>query len=291
MRNIWLTMVVVLTLVAATIGGTLAAFSDYEVSQKNYFKMGEMDLVVSDSDGAVYNGAVVPPVFKVDAGWPDCSKDRWFDLHNAGQNEQEAPDVYLHFKNLTCDFTDCKEAGIYGYIKIVDKTIVKTTADDPAGIAINEPAWVAIFGGIAGENAEGKAVTVDGIGDAAICLLSRYITVEIYYSVQYDSASATRPKTWDEVPADDRDQLDLSAFDANGDGKVQLSELICKQLLIGPLKGCWVRFVDVTMRATDVNESVFGKDFFAAGSDWEDWPTNAMQAQKVQFDLGFELLQ
>jgi hypothetical protein len=91
--------------------------------------------------------------------------------------------------------------------------------------------------------------------------------------------------------------MDLSSYDTagNDDGKVQIAEVICEQILIGDLPGCWVRFVDVTLRAVDIPESVYGKSFFDENdpdeAKWDHWPTNAMQAQKVTFDLAFELLQ
>jgi predicted ribosomally synthesized peptide with SipW-like signal peptide len=295
MKSFMITIFVIGALVAAGIGGTLASFSDYEVSQNNSFEMGEMDLVVSDNEGCNYNGDIVPAVFAIDDGWPDCIKSQWFDLHNAGRNEQENPYVYLHFKNLTCEFQDAKEA--YEYIKVVGGDIVRCPSNDPLAIAINEPTAVAIFGGIAGENATGATVTVDGIGDDAICMLSRYISVNITYSIAYDSNSGTRPTNWDEVPANEQTVLDLSAYDTagNNDGKVQLSEIACEQLEIGDLKGCWMRFVLVEITATDVPESAFNLNHFdetnTDEAKWEDWPTNAMQAQKVTFDLAFELLQ
>jgi len=167
MKNIILSIVVIGVLLAGGIGGTLADFNDYEVSQDNYFKMGSMDLTVSDGDGNEFNGATVPRLVAVVNGWPDCSKDRSWDLHNAGENEQVPPEVYIHFKNLECVWENTKvtDTTPVAYIGIVDGHVVRYTSSGTGRVGINEPQDVAIFGGVAGENATGAPVTVAGISD------------------------------------------------------------------------------------------------------------------------------
>jgi len=291
-KNILLSVVVMAVLVAGGIGGTLADFNDYEVSEDNYFQMGSMDLTVSDSDGDEYNGANIPTIVVVENGWPDCSKDRSWDLHNAGENEQVPPEVYIHFKNYECVWAPTKVTSTtpVAYIAIESGHVVKYATPGPGRVGINEPQMVAIFGGVAGENASGSKVTVAGINDAAICLLSRTLQVEIRYSEQYTEAA--KPASWAAVPDADKHILSLSAYDDNLDGIITLNELLCHQIKMFDLKGCYSRWMNISLRAVDINESEFSMNYFGtdpAEAKWENWPTNAIQNQKLFFDMAFEM--
>jgi hypothetical protein len=286
----------------AGIGGVMADFSDYEVSVDNYFKMGSMDLTVSDGSGFEYNGANVPALIIVANGWPDCSKDRSFDIHNAGENEQVPPWVYIHFKNLDCNWVETKHTDTtpYAWLTIEDDEVVRWTSAAGGRIGINEPQDVAIFGGVAGENVDGAPVVVPGIGDAAICLLTRILQVDsLGYSDEYDSAAPLRA-SWAAVPVGERHYVDLMPYDVagNNDGIVTLDELECEQVLMFTLTGCKMRWMNISLRAVDIGESEFTDpqtlepmDFFSAG-EWkfENWPTNATMNQKVEWDIAFEMI-
>jgi predicted ribosomally synthesized peptide with SipW-like signal peptide len=283
MRNVLFAIVVIGALIGAAVGGTFANFSDYEVSEGNYFEMGEMDLVISDSLGRMYNGDTVPAFWRITNGWPECSKDLSFDIHNAGENEQKPPVFYLHLKNLTCEFTEPKVTYDWIRPKYVDGVLVAYLDGDGTldiDIPVNEPTYVAILGGVAGEDESGAAVTVPGIGVLADCLLSRNIIVTIEYSIQYDT-NQDPPESWEKVPVADRTTMD----------PVPLAELICEQVEIAELKGCWMRWFHVSMVAHDIDEDDLKLDYFADGSKFEHWPTNALQNQIVEWDIGFELLQ
>jgi predicted ribosomally synthesized peptide with SipW-like signal peptide len=314
MRNIVLSVVVVAALVTAGIGGTLADFNDYEVSEDNYFQMGSMDLTVStgwDDTNQVlleYNGETVPALVTITTGWPDCSKDIPFDVHNAGEHEQSPPRLYLHFKNLECTWLPAKISVTtpYAYLSVdandeIERPLVRHAGDDGNDIGINEPQDVAIFGGVAGEDNNGDPVTVPGIGDDAYCLLSRTLVVSgLSYSNEYDNDNPLR-KSYDEaLNAGEVTFVDLDDYDSvygNDDGVVTLDELECNQILITTLTGCKMRWMNLSLRAVDIPESYFNDavgdpmNYFGTGdeSKWENWPTNATQNQKLIFDIGFEL--
>jgi predicted ribosomally synthesized peptide with SipW-like signal peptide len=304
MKNVVLSIVVIAALMAAGIGGTLADFNDYEVSEDNSFKMGSMDLVISDPDGNEYNGDTVPTLITVDNGWPDCSKDRNFDIHNAGENEQTAPWVYIHFKNFECDWVDTKvtDTTPFAYMDydVANGVLTRHEDDDGDDIGINEPQDVAIFGGVAGEDVNGDPVTVPGISDDAICLLSDLLQVEISYSIAYSEAN--NPGSWAAVPAGDKTILDLGAYDdmGNDDGIVQLAELECYEIYLFQLPGCNTRWMNVSLRAVNIAEEEFQNadgstmDYFdetivPEESKWNNWPTNATQNQILMWDIGFEM--
>jgi predicted ribosomally synthesized peptide with SipW-like signal peptide len=321
MKNIVLSIVVIATLVVAGIGGTLADFSDYEVSEDNYFATGAMDLVVSDEDGNDYNGETVPEVFRVTDGWPCCSKDRSFDLHNVGNNEQEPPIVYLHIKNLECGWVMPKV--VYEWIDCDngDCIIVSAPANPPVqgsrntGLPkpVTEPEFVAECGGIAGEDVDGEPVEVPGVGCCygENCELSQHVDVTIRvagpYTGPWDDVNKTgTPPTADDVPSAHWRILDLTSYDPDPSDIVKMDELECQQIELGELAGCYTLWVNISLHLQDVDED----DLIAAGiltdpgtgygwfddtipaeAKWDHWPTNALQNDVMWFDMGFELLQ
>jgi predicted ribosomally synthesized peptide with SipW-like signal peptide len=293
MKNVVLSIVVIATLVAAGIGGTLADFSDYEVSEDNYFEVGGMDLTVSDSLGNEYNGANIPTFWQVTDGWPECSKDRNFDLHNQGSNEQETPTVYMHWKNLEQSFLPPKV--VYDYVLFIDDDddgipdrVVDADENTVGAIAVCEPDYVAILGGVAGEDANGATVIVPGIGVAAYGLLAENIVVNAQIAGPYTAAN--KPAKASLVPAGDWRLLDLSAADDDSDGVIHLSEMICDQLAVIDLPGCNSVWIKMSLVMVDMNENEFGLNEFEAGSKFENWPTNALMYDKCQWDIGFEMI-
>jgi predicted ribosomally synthesized peptide with SipW-like signal peptide len=289
MKTIILSVVVVGALVAAGIGGTLADFSDIELSPDNKFQTGSMDLTISDADGNEYNGANIPAVVAVSTGWPDCSKDRTWDVHNIGESEQEAPWLYIHFKNVDCSFVDTKQA--YGYMEFETPTHLVRTSDNTQ-IAINEPQDVAIFGGLAGENSTGGMVFVPGIGDKAICLLSRLVTVQsLMYSDAYDSANPLRANWAAVIAAGEQHSVNLTRFEDNGIPGIQIDELDCNQIYLFQLPGCKMRWMHMSLIFENLCEdsNYVGLNCFEEGSKFENWPTNAVMNQKLEWDMAFEL--
>jgi len=240
--------------VATAVGATLADFSDIEVSQDNYFNTGSMDLLVSDSTGQWWNGpGVIPALFTVSDAWPCCSKDFRFDLHNDGQGYQEVPWVYIHFKNLEC----------YGIERV-------------------EPEIAVEDGGIIGELADGTIVYSPGIGVyGENCELAEHIDIAIYTGT-----------TGIGGPFPNYIDLIAMGYDKNGDGVIKMNEIECEQIELGELPDCEPLYVMVTLHLQDVPEEYLGYDLFpGTDSKWNDWVTNALMKDGMEFDIAFELLQ
>ena len=286
MKNIFLSVMVVATLVAAGVGGTLADFSDIETSQDNYFETGGMDLKVSDEAGNEYDDPDIPTFYEVTTGWPCCSKDRTFDLHNAGDGEQSPPHVYIHIKNVECSQLEPKIT--YKYIKcdLTDPTkCVETVAADPDGRPVTEPEYVACCGGVAGEDKNGDPVTVPGIGCdkcTSECLLAHHVDIKI-------STCDTQGGTY--TPVD----LFALGLDKNGDGFIKMNEVECEQIELGTLPGCTTMWVNMSLHLQDIPEGDLGFDCFDENDPdevkWDHWPTNALMYDRMDFDMAFELLQ
>jgi len=115
--RIILSLMLIAALAGAIGGATLGGFSDIETSRDNVFETVGLDLKVSDYEGNEYDDPI-PIVYDQGSAWPQCSKDQCFDVHNAGNESQTNPIVYLHFKNLTCNWTIPKIP--YAYINCTD---------------------------------------------------------------------------------------------------------------------------------------------------------------------------
>ena len=98
MRNIFLAMIVICTLVVAGVGGTLAGFSDTETILDNKVEMGSIDLKVNDTDDAPY-GIGIGQVISVDKVNPEDVIQEVVSVRNAGDKDGY---LYVNFKNLEC---------------------------------------------------------------------------------------------------------------------------------------------------------------------------------------------
>ena len=261
MRSIFLTVVVVCALAIAGIGGVFANYQDIEVSSGNYLETGDLDLKVSypSGDNAIWYDTPVPAVVHGDNFMPECTdKSFHFDLHNVGDYEQGTGYVYIHFKNLVFEDTG------------------KT-----------EPEDVAELGGVIGELEDGTIITLPAAdalgadwGTGAGGELAEHLRVVIF-------TSPTGTGDWTE--------LDMDEYDENDNGEIKLDEVVCNQILLGELDSNEEMFVWVSIMLQDIDEDDLGYSFFnatiAAERKWEDWPTNALQNDKVTFDISFELFQ
>lgn len=256
MKAIFLSVVVVCALVIAGIGGVFANYQDIETSHLNYVETGDLDLKVS-YQGQEYDDPNVPMLIDADNFMPECiDKSFHFDLHNVGDYDQGTGWVYFHIKNLV--FTDTG----------------KTEPENAAELGIN-PVGELDDGTIISPGAD--ALGADW-GTGAGGELADHISVSIL----------TSP---DPYPGGTFTALDLSAYDTNDDGVVKLSELVCNQVLICELDSGETVYVWVSLWLQDVPESALDINLFPGTGKWEDWPTNALQNDKVEFDISFELFQ
>jgi hypothetical protein len=263
MKNIFLTVVVICALTIAGVGGVFANYQDIDVSHNNYVETGDLDLKVSKG-GYLYDSPNIPVIIDADNFMPECQdKSFHFDLHNAGDYEQGTGWVYVHFKNLV--FTDTG----------------KTEPENAVELGLTP----------IGEKMDGTLVYAPGGGlgldyGTAGGELARHISVAIL--INPVSGDITDPN-WTRV--------DLSAYDNDpADGVIKLNELECEQILVSELDSgdtlyVWVATIlqDIPEEHPDIGEDLF--DEATEEAKWNDWPTNALQNDKVTFDISFELFQ
>ena len=267
MRNIFLTAVVVCALVIAGIGGVFANYQDIDISEDNAFETGSLDLKVSRMEGednVLYDTPYIPQLVNIVNGMPDCIEDKtfMFDLHNAGNYTQDDGKgwVYLHIKGIELEDTgrtepeDAVELGENPIGELADGTVVALSPN--------------YIGPPQGKLGEGWGTS------AANGTLPEHIRVKIWTSRQ----GYTGP--WN--------RLDLSAYE-NEDGDVKLDKLVCNQIPLGRLDSLQTMYVKIQLMLQDIPEELIGYDLFGEGSKWSDWPTNALQDDKVTFDMSFEL--
>jgi len=294
--------VVIGALVVAGIGGTFADFSDIEISEDNYFGTGALDLVVSNYAGTEYPDDV-PKFFMVQDAWPSCDKSVFLDLHNYGQGFQVDPYCYIHLKNLECGWIVPK--SVYAWLD-ADGTKVIVVDPPAAGTQgtgyprpVTEPEYVAEMGGVAGELANGTAVTVVGIGEyGETCEVARHVDFHIEVAGPYDHGAVATSK---DVPDADWTTVDLSRFDLDPtDGVIKLNELLCEEILLMQIPNCKMIWVHIWAHLQDFDEEaayaegLIDTTYFAETypeAKWDHWPTNAYQKDYMEFDMAFELLQ
>jgi len=151
---------------------------------------------------------------------------------------------------------------------------------------VTEPEYVSQCGGVAGEDANGNPVTVDGMGCYGDCCeLAEHIGVLMWVAGPWPHAD--KPETSADVPAGAWRPVTLP--DPNGDGVTKLNELECLQVEIDELPYCNGIWVHVSLHLQQLHDDDWG-DYFPDNSKWEWWPTNALQNDGVTWDIGFELL-
>jgi predicted ribosomally synthesized peptide with SipW-like signal peptide len=256
MKNILLSVVVVATLVAAGVGGTLADFSDIEISEGNEFETGSMNLKVSDETGALYDGpGPIPAIFTVPASagaWPCCSKDIRFDLHLECQGQGTEAHTYMHFKGITC----------YGVEKVEPEIAVEQM-------------------GLIGEKLDGTLVYSPLSSEyGENCELKEHIDIAVFTGPNVGGP-------WTPV--------DISYCDIDGDGVIKMDEVECNQIYLGLLECGTPLWVMATLHLQDVPEEDLGYDLFDESlwqeAKFNDWPTNALMKDGMRFNISFEATQ
>jgi predicted ribosomally synthesized peptide with SipW-like signal peptide len=305
MKSIILSVVIISALITAGIGGTLADFSDIEVSEDNSFATGALDLVISNDLGVEYPDPTGLKFYEVVDAWPCCDKSVFLDLHNYGQGFQKSPYCYIHLKNLDCGWVMPKKPFAWldaAGRKVTAPSVLPEEGDFGTGYPrpVTEPEYVAEIGGIAGEDDTGAPVTVPGIGEyGEDCNLQRHVgIIGIYVAGPYDHDKYPTSK---DVPAADWEVLDLSAYDDDpADDVIKLNEIECEEILLGQIPNCKKIWLHISLHFQDFDEEdAYDEDLIPTTyfdetypeAKWDHWPTNAMQKDYMEFDLAFELLQ
>ena len=252
MRNIFLSVVVVSALVIAGVGGTLAGFSDTEMSENNYFEVGSLDLKVSKGTDVGYNdGDFYPPhegigpLIMQTPIWPCQSSDWNFDIHNVGDPEGKLAYCYIHFKDFVC------------YEVLTTKV--------PDGRP--EPEDVSELGGWLANQ------VLPGIGEiGADCTLDNYIEVAIYFDVDRDGTP------------------ELILGDDTWADPLYLGELECFWIYLDQIEVCeGPVYGKISLHISNIPEDDFGYDIFADDMPFDHWPTNALMNDGVNFTVEWAL--
>jgi hypothetical protein len=113
--------------------------------------------------------------------------------------------------------------------------------------------------------------------------MEKHIEVELWYGLDADFQNT-------------KVEIDLSMYDADRNGKIKMSELMCNQLLIGQLPQCGEAYrLNFKFLLQDVPESYYGLDYFDENNPnevmFDHWPTNCYMGDTVSFDILLSLLQ
>ena len=304
MRNILLSLVLVITVAAAGLGGTFATWSDSEVSGNNTIVTGSLDLKVNGTDDKPW-GEGVPKLIDVDCVIP-CKLYGPYDanLWNAGQCEFPSK-AFLQIKEVICTNINPKQWGpgdrylnSTGYDPAYQPGTIP--ADPTAGIPgpyKPEPELVAeIYGKVdCADPADGVGI----IGDD--CTLGNYT----YVWVMKPGFEPFVPDPMWPGPATEG-QLPLIAPDPNAYGQGYMNSItgVIELMWLCP---CEPEDISIWFKLLQPPEEYFGLDLIhpdpwdvggIAGLTLEeykhwlkfnDWPSWGLMADKMAFDMEFDL--
>ena len=261
MRNVLLSLVVVAVLMAGTIGGTFATWSDSETSHDNYIETGSVDLMVNGADDEPW-GTGVPTKVQIDCMIP-CKVYGPYpvDVWNASQDCMPPSELFLHIKELCCANVPPKAGSGY-----------------PAPITGDlkpEPELVAEYGG------KVDCTDVPGVGVIGDdCTLPEHIYVWIVLE------NDTPPVVGQTAPVG-----------TVWEGKLNLIEDV--EQYLGDLEPCNEVTLYFWFHLQQPSEEDFGYNFFPnpgeAGHDkmewakFNDWPSWALMKDRVGFNMEFDL--
>jgi predicted ribosomally synthesized peptide with SipW-like signal peptide len=278
MRNIFLSLVIVATLVAAGVGGTLATWSDSETSEGNYIHTGSVDLKVNGNDDAPW-GAGVCPIVEIDCMIP-C---KWYgpfevELWNAGICEFPSK-AFIHIKDFTCFNLDPK---------VHPETGETTGYPDPvSGDLKPEPELVAEYGG------KVNCQMVNGVGvQGDECSVGSHVEMAI-------TTTTVNPTTnnFDDILVNPEGRL----------MRAKLKDWHCKELYLFELMPCEPRVIYLWFHLQQESEEDFGYDYipdpiedfpvddpdfdqkYLYWQKFNDWVSWSMMRDGATFNMEFDL--
>jgi predicted ribosomally synthesized peptide with SipW-like signal peptide len=256
MKNVLISLVIVVALAIAGVGGSLAGFSDSEESFDNYVVTGSLDLRVNGEDELPW-GNGIGAVVTLTRVMPSKTYEVDIIVRNdaeAYEPDGETPEpahLYIHFKDFVCDNVD----PIHGGYDTRDYPEITLDNPDITEFLRPEPEMVAEFGGMVGQ------VEVEGItqqGDD--CCMSTHIEMTILY---------------DDVEVWGPDVIGLAH---------------CKQLYLGELPPCGEEHT-ITLQFHLPQQLDYGWVSRGIEEKFKYWPTNAYMTDVLNFNILFELLQ
>jgi hypothetical protein len=325
MKNVFLSVVVVATLVAAGVGGTFAGFVDTEVSEDNSYQAGISDLLINGKNDPI--GAKLTYTH----GAPEKSIDFWIDAYNWG--ECQGGDLYMHIKGVTS-----VEAGtklhdgvryVYtgdpadGGVGDVPKGYRAAAGIEPAGADVwsSEPEKISEVGD--GYIAEYYIADNDPnlLGEDYASGISDHLDIFVEVPIRVSDGYLGNPDDPVQNPGAVENgavsQAERTLWTTNGNSWVgipslsgKLKDIECQKNHLGFLVTQEKTFihVDVVLQQIyaeewvnadgslwpagaavgvdyDLDTDIDNDDFQKAG-----WPTNALQGDKATWDMLFELI-
>jgi hypothetical protein len=286
MKNIFLSVVVVATLVAAGVGGTFAGFVDTETSQGNFVEAGITDLLVNNENDPV--GATLQYTHAA----PCKSVDFYVDIYNWGVCQ--GGDLYMHYKNVVSTEDGVKNHLGIDYVYDGVSSVGNDIPDGYREAVGSEPAGPGVWSSEPEKIAE--------VGGGWIC--DTWIPEDDVRCLGEDYASgiAAHLGILTEVCDDGLDGI-LDDADDDGNGEISVAEYaahdwVAIQSLTGHLEDIecnknWLGFLQTQHRTwvhivTHVEQI---EDLTWTGcSEGEYWLANALQGDKATWDMMWELV-
>ena len=291
MKNVFLSVVVVATLVAAGVGGTFAGFVDTEISEGNFIQAGISDLLVNGK-----NDPVGPKIRFVHAA-PCKSIDFWIDLYNWG--ECQFGDVFMHFKDIVSE-----EAGTKTHLgaEYVYDGVATVGGGIPDGyrIAVGaEPVGAGVW--------SSEPEKISEVGDGMVaqyyipadhdCLLGEDYASGIADHLDVNVTVPLKGTTGDELGNPDTDgdgvvsDAEEAAWVTNGNRWViivslsdKLVDIACQKNFLGFLRTQQMTFVHVDVHLQQIECPGWPDD------QTKYWPTNALQGDIATWSMMWELI-
>lgn len=295
MKNIFLSVVVVATLVAAGVGGTFAGFVDTEISEGNFVEAGISDLLVNGK-----NDPIGPKIRFVHVA-PCKSIDFWIDLYNWG--ECQGGEVYMHFKDIVSEEAGTKAhmGEEYVYDGVTPGSAPPAWVPDGYRVAVGtEP-----FGpGVWSSEPEKISEVGDGmVGQIYIPAGDPRCMGEDYASGIADHLGVNvrvplKGATGDELGNPDTDgngvvsDVEEAAWTAAGNRWVIIASLSGKLVDIECTKNYlgFLRTQEMTFVHVDVHLQQIVDDTWPGDPQLRFWRTNALQGDIATWDMMWELI-
>jgi len=293
MKNIFLSVVVVATLVAAGVGGTFAGFVDTEISEGNFVEAGISDLLVNGK-----NDPIGPKIRFIHVT-PCKSIDFWIDLYNWGKCQ--GGDVYMRFMDVVSE-----EAGTKTHLGV--EYVYDGVA--PGNPDLGVPAGYRVAVGAEPDGAGVWSSEPEKISEVGDGMVAQYYIPDNHPCLlgeDYASGIADHLGINVTVPMKGASGTELGNPDANGDLEVSDAEEVAwvdagnrwvivaslsdklviiqdKKNLLGFLRTQEMTFVHVDVHLQQI-----------ACPDWPDaqtkyWPTNALQGDMATWSMMWELI-
>jgi len=293
MKNVFLSVVVVATLISAGVGGTLAGFVDTEESTGNYIQAGMLDLLVNGK-----NDPNVGAKLQYNCSVPCISTDFYIDLFS--WSECQGAEAYMRLKNIQSVENGYKnyEGTDYVYDGKTDLDDVPfgyRASKDPtgAGVASTEPELIAEEGGgVFGQYPVGandpelswqeNMAKWQGLGVDYASGISEHLGIIV--EVCDDGSDGILDD------ADDDHDGFISTAEYGAHDWTSIDSMTGKMATLGDVKA-HLGFLESQNYAW-IHVVVHLQQIEAP--DWPDeqtkyWPTNALQGDKVSWDMLFEL--